>query len=1182
MKNKLLFKIIVLLLLFFPKIHFGQAPNLGSAADYTLFSTIGAVTNVGSPFLTRITGNVGTASDPTLPNFGNVDGVMTVVSDPRSTACAADLLLAFNDIDTRGADFFPSALMGNGLTFLPGVYSIPTVASLNLDLTFDAQNDPNALFIVQIGGAFSTSANAKIKLVNGALACNIFWTVEGKVDMGTGTSFKGTIIANNDEIVMTTGDTLEGRAFSTNGAITVTGIFAFKPIGCGSLLLTGPIAPNLGTAACFALLNEDGAHINNGISNIVGDVGTNGAGKTTDGYDPLLVVGDIHPIPDGVTLQASTDLAVAYAYLNGLNPGDIELMRPDLFGHNLILTPHTYLMLGAVTFTDTVFLDAQGNADAVFVINVNGAFTSTVNSRVVLINGTQAKNVYWKVDGALIINDNSIFNGTLVVAGGSITLATGVTLNGRALLSGAGAINASAVNVSIPSSCSPEITVQASDVTVCEGLPAVFTVVATGVNLTFQWRKGLVNIPEGAPFTGTQSDELTIDPTVLLDAGNDYNVVVTGDFTPSVTSDDVTLTILTAPSITTQATDVTVCEGNLASFEVVAEGTNITYQWRKGLVNLIEGAPITGTDGPILTIDPTVLSDAGNNYNVVVSGTCPSPVTSNNYTLIIETSPSITTQASDITVCEGDLASFTVAASGTNLTFQWRKGLVNLIEGGRFTGTDGPILTIDPTVLLDAGNDYNVVISGDCPTSVTSNNYTLTIDSAPSITTQATDVTVCEGNPASFTVAATGTNLTFQWRKGLVNLIEGGRFTGTDGPTLTIDPTTALDAGIDYNVVVSGDCPTAVISNDYALIIEIAPIITTQATNVTVCEGNPAIFTVTATGTNLTFQWRKGLVNLVDGGNISGATSSILTIDPTTVLDAGNDYNLVITGDCPTPVTSNNYSLTIQTSPVITTQASNSSVCEGSLASFNVIATGTNLTFQWRKGLVNLVDGPSISGATSSTLTIDPTTLSDSGIDYNLVVSGTCPSSVTSINYILTVNEIPVAIASVVSPACLGESISLSAETVAGATYQWSHANGYSSSNQNETITTVSLADSGVYTLVVTNNGCISTPSSVSVSVIDCDTLEFNIPEGFSPNGDGTNDLFVIRGIDRFPENNFTIYNRWGDKIYEKSSYLNTWDGTNTFGVTVGTDELPVGTYFYVLFLDNNSDAIKGTIYLNR
>lgn len=433
--------------IFIPAISFAQ-PNLGTAADFVLFSTDGAVSNSG---ISRLTGNVGTNNGSSTA-FGNVNGQMHD-GDAASAQCAADLLIAYNQLNSTVPDYFPSSLLGNGQILTSGVYSISAAATLNLELTLDGQGDPNAVFIFQIQGQLSTNAGSKVKLTNGALACNVFWKVEGLVDMATGTTMRGTIIANNAAISMNSGDTLEGRALSTAGSITVNGVLAYTPIGCGSPTLTGPIAPELGASACYAVFSSNGAVSNTGVTFLTGDVGTN-VGATT-GFDPLNVTGEIHPIPDGSTAQAAADLLVAYNYINAL-PYDIELLYPAQFGNSLVLTPHTYRMGGAVTFTDTVYLNAQGNPDAVFVIQVNGALSTSTYSKVSLMNGAQAKNVYWKIEGAVTINNYSTFRGTIICNNGALgAINTGVEFDGRALTTD-GALSTAATTViatMIPGNC---------------------------------------------------------------------------------------------------------------------------------------------------------------------------------------------------------------------------------------------------------------------------------------------------------------------------------------------------------------------------------------------------------------------------------------------------------------------------------------------------------------------------------------------------------------------------------------------------------------------------------------------------------------------------------------------------------------------------------------------------------
>ncbi len=416
-----------------------QAPNLGVASEFVLFSSNGAVLNTG---LSKITGNVGTNNGSSTA-FGNVNGVMHD-ADLVSAACASDLLIAYNQLNDAIPTFFPSTLLGNGDTLETGVFAISGATTLNSNLVLDAKGNPNALFIFQIAGPLSTATGSSIQLINGALACNVFWKVEGMISMASHTKMKGTLIANNAAIEMNSNDSLEGRAFTTTGSITINNVAINNPIGCGSPFLNGPIPPNLGSAACYGLFSADGALSNVGDTYITGDVGSNNGAVT--GFNSLLITGMLHPIPDVSTAACASDLNIAYNYINSITH-DIELLYPAQFGNNLTLTPHTYLMSGAATFTDSLYLDAQGNENAVFVIQINGALSTSTYSNVILINGTKAENVYWKIEGAVSINDYSKFVGTIICNNGALgSINTGVVLTGRALTT-TGALTTTAATI---------------------------------------------------------------------------------------------------------------------------------------------------------------------------------------------------------------------------------------------------------------------------------------------------------------------------------------------------------------------------------------------------------------------------------------------------------------------------------------------------------------------------------------------------------------------------------------------------------------------------------------------------------------------------------------------------------------------------------------------------------------
>jgi hypothetical protein len=310
---------------------------------------------------------------------------------------------------------------------------------------------------------------------------------------------------------------------------------------------------------------------------------------------------------------------------------------------------------------------------------------------------------------------------------------------------------------------------------------------------------------------------------------------------------------------------------------------------------------------------------------------------------------------------------------------------------------------LNPLEVIDAAINYNVVVSGTCAPSVVSANAALVIVWAPVITLQPTDIKVCIGSEASLTVKAIGAGINYQWRKGIVNLTNGGNISGATNDTLTLSYVDIADASNDYNVVITGACSAT--SANASIIANYAPNYESQPENQIICEGGSASFAVTATGTDITYQWRKGAIALVNGGNVFGVNSPMLTIDPVYVSDTASNYNVLITGTC-NPNKSLDASLVVNTAPVILAEPISQSVCElECIVSFSVVATGTNLTYQWRRGFVNLENEANISGANSATLTLSPVTAYDSTASYYVVITGVCEPHVTSKEAILTICE---------------------------------------------------------------------------------------------------------------------------------------------------------------------------------
>jgi len=287
--------------------------------------------------------------------------------------------------------------------------------------------------------------------------------------------------------------------------------------------------PNLGTAAGFAFFTSSGAFNNYGASNITGNIGTNEGVLT--GFPPGTLVGQ-SDVVDAISLQAATDVENVYTYLTGLTCG---IVQGSPFGNGQTLTPNIYCLGDASTLNGNLILDAQGNPDAQFIFQINGALTVNSSSNIILTNSATLCNVFWQINGMFNLGDNSVFRGT-AVANGAINLFTSSTLEGRGLTR-AGAINLYAVTASIPAP--PNITTEPANQSAYIGNSVSLTVSATGPSLIYQWQQN------GLDILSATSTIYTINNAQTSDAGN-YTCNISNTCGNILTS-TATLTIKTAP-----------------------------------------------------------------------------------------------------------------------------------------------------------------------------------------------------------------------------------------------------------------------------------------------------------------------------------------------------------------------------------------------------------------------------------------------------------------------------------------------------------------------------------------------------------------------------------------------------------------------------------------------------------
>jgi Ice-binding-like/Putative Ig domain len=192
------------------------------------------------------------------------------------------------------------------------------------------------------------------------------------------------------------------------------------------LQAAGQLPVALGSAATYSVL-AGSTVTNTGFTAENGNIGVS-PGSAVTGFPPGSVVnGAIHRA-DGSSALAQTDLTAAY--LDAMNRPTPIVIAGDLGGQTL--APGLYKSSTSIGITGILKLDGQGNVNSVFIFQIGSTLTTASTSQIVLIGGAQAANIFWQLGSSATLGTNSIFHGT-IMAQDSITLTTGVALDGRAL-----------------------------------------------------------------------------------------------------------------------------------------------------------------------------------------------------------------------------------------------------------------------------------------------------------------------------------------------------------------------------------------------------------------------------------------------------------------------------------------------------------------------------------------------------------------------------------------------------------------------------------------------------------------------------------------------------------------------------------------------------------------------------
>ena len=806
---------------------------------------------------------------------------------------------------------------------------------------------------------------------------------------------------------------------------------------------------------------------------------------------------------------------------------------------------------------------------------------------------------------------------------------------------GGGCGSATRTEVTITADSIPAIPqVQATDVSLCSGGTATFTVTGPQTGVTYNW----YDAPTGGNLLATGASFIT---PVLTASATYYAGAVNASGCAASARTVVNADVVGAPVTPTVAlSPVVICSGGMATLQVVNPQSGIVYDWYNtagGGTVLSEGASFT----------TPVLSSGTTYYVAAINATpgCSSNSARTPDSVAIGAQPAVPVLVSaNNSVCAGSNVTLTIQSPQAGISYNWYASASSTTP--LFVGTQYVITgdTASAVYYVQAST------SGGC-TSTTEATADVTVNPAPvAPTVQVPDITVCPNNTATFNITNPQPGYTYSWyatASGGTALATGASFTT---PVLT-------SGSVNYyaGAQSAGGCNSPALTMVMATVSNNLTPPQLINSSVSACSGQPAVLTVLNPQGGITYNW----YDAATGGNLVYQGTSYTLTNPAQT-DTFYVASVASGGSCSSATRTQAVLTVTALPPAPSLVTSGAQVCSGGNVALQVMNPQSGTTYNWYSDasggtpvfsgtIYTLTDvtasaeyyvEASLNGCASSTRTpvsVDisapasaPTaTASSPGVcpgDDAILTAASATSGATFSWYTTATGGTPVAggatfttgaltsdttfYVSAASPqGCTDSSrtavsvtqllplsapvISVESRTSTSVTFEWApvtNAAAYQVSlDSGATFITPSSGPTGLTETVngllpnqvasievraLGANPCQTSTASGSGAGISGNPLGDNIfvPNIFSPNGDGVNDILYVYS-NAIATMDFRIYNQWGQEIFESRSVSTGWDGT------AGGAKQPIGVYIYVLQATMQDGTVvnkKGSVTLIR
>jgi gliding motility-associated-like protein len=739
-----------------------------------------------------------------------------------------------------------------------------------------------------------------------------------------------------------------------------------------------------------------------------------------------------------------------------------------------------------------------------------------------------------------------------------------------------GCTSGSPVNYVITVNPIPTLSNASTNQTICSGTSTTAVTLTSAVGgTTYAWTASGPLSASGYATSGTNTIPVqTITNSSAVTDTINYAIILSANGCSAASPTTYAVYVNPIPKLTNAATSQTICSGASTSLVNLTSGVaGTSFSWTATGPPSASGYATSGTN----TIPVQTITNNGTGIDTIVyaitltaKGCAASGPT--NYWVIVNPVPALSNASSSQTICSGaTTTAVNLTSTVAGSTFTWTATGSATASGYASSGTNTiPAQTITNSGTVTDTVTYSVILTAHGCIAPVAGLYHVYINPIPTLSTVSNSQTICSGGSTvkdSLTSAVAGT--TFMWTASGPPSASGYATSGTTIiPVQTITNSGNVADTITYLITLTANGCSATLPSKYLVIVNPIPKLSNASTSQTICSGaSTTLVNLSSTVSGTTFAWTATGSPTASGYVTSGTN----TIPVQTISNSGTKtdtvyYSVVLTASGCAAGSPSMYYVIINPVTPGAIASSPASYCQGDPIAA-LTATGTGVKWYSDPALTQLVGTGNSFTPPAGTGTIT----------YYVTQTFNGCQSAAGTAVTVTVNPRPSAAFTADPPKGLTPlSVNFTVNTPGTGTYSWTFGN--SSGGIGTTVSTV-YPVKGYFTVICTAslNGC-SDSSSLVVYVEESYTLI--IPNVFTPNGDNSNDVYLVTGTG-LTNFHMEIYDRWGVKMFSSDYIGDGWNGRSSGGADV-----PAGTYYYLIQVKEaftgESKMYKGPLLLIR